>query len=155
MPRSLAPIPAQAQIVATNGTILDFFRLRWQQLVDGFSQAPTLASLSKLAQAAALVTTTLWTTRSKGTYRITIYVHITQAATTSSSVQVTIGWIENGSAVTKTFAAVTGNTTQTTDGQSYEVPADNASGLTVSTTYASVGATPMQYRLEASVEQCV
>lgn len=155
MPRSLAAIPEGEAIADQRGIITIFMRFRWQALIDAFSQSPTVALTRKTAQQAALGSTILWTVRTAGPYRIGIYLRITQAASTSSSATVTLAWVESGIAQSKTFAAVTGNTTTTTDSQSFEVEADAASNLTISVAYASVGGVPMQFRISGTVEQLV
>lgn len=152
MPRSLPPIPSQSPITDRLGIITDFFRYRWQNLIDGFIQSPTLALVRKIAQPGALATTILWTTTTAGVYRVTVYARVTQAATTSSSLTITIGWVESGVALTKTFAAITGNTVTTIDSQTIEIEVDKATNLTIAAAYASVGGVPMIWRATATVE---
>lgn len=91
---------------------------------------------------------------SEGLYRLTYYLRITRAATTSSSLSVTFGWTDGAvSCAFSTPAAVTGNTTNTVRGDTILVRSDQAAPLTYATTYASVGATSMQYSLDIVVEQ--
>lgn len=82
-----------------------------------------------------------------GTYRVSYYARITQAATINSSLAVTLQWTDGGIGQTATFAAIVGNTTATSQNGSIVVNIDQATSLTYSTVYASAGATPMQYAL--------
>lgn len=90
----------------------------------------------------------------KGLYRLSYYVRITRAASTSSSVTVTLSWTDGSiSCAFSTPTAITGNTTSTVRGDIILVRCDQASPITYATTYASVGATTMQYSLDIVVEQ--
>lgn len=80
---------------------------------------------------------------SAGVYRLSYYTRITRAATTSSSVTVTISWTDGGVACSKSFTAVTGNTTATTGSETYLVRADGGTNISYAVTYASVGGTSM------------
>ena len=91
-------------------------------------------------------------TGSAGVFRVSWFLRITQAATTSSSVAVTVAFTD-GVSLTVSGAAVTGNTTSTFQQQSVVVRCDANSSLSYSTTYSSVGATPMQYALSVVVER--
>jgi hypothetical protein len=83
-----------------------------------------------------------------GLYRVTYYARITQAATTSSSLTVTLGWTDGGAGPGFSGAAMTGNTTTTVQSETFMLRTDARAAINYSTTYASVGATPMQYRLD-------
>lgn len=87
-----------------------------------------------------------------GLYRVTYWARVTTAAGTSSSLSVTLSWTDSGVACSKAFTAVTGNTTATTDSNSYLVNIDGASPISYSTTYASVGAPAMIYALSLTLE---
>ena len=57
MPRTLSDIPLRQQIVDVTGAINLFFRLRWQELQNGFTLTPTAANSGASAiQSAALAT---------------------------------------------------------------------------------------------------
>jgi len=90
-----------------------------------------------------------------GYYRVNWYGRVTQAASVSSSLSITIGWTESGHALSFTSAAVTGNTTTTTLVGSLAVVIDAPGPITFATTYASSGATPMQYGLRVWPELIV
>lgn len=110
------------------------------------------SSVSRDTQGAAIVTTAMYTPSKTGLYRISWYLRITRAATTSSSATVTIGWTDAGQACTSAGAAVVGNTVTTVQSGSIVVSADSLTDLTYAVAYASVGATSMQYKLRVSVE---
>ncbi|HSY51136.1 MAG TPA: hypothetical protein VLC46_20185 [Thermoanaerobaculia bacterium] len=123
--------------------------------------APVDVSLS--TQAASIGTTNLVaSTPSAGLYRISWAQLITQAATTSSSLLTTIGW-NNGSAKSTTVNWLNGAAPKAqADGNSavggeesgsIVVFCANGTALTYATTYASSGATPMQYSLRIHVER--
>ena len=80
------------------------------------------------------------------------HARVTQAATTSSSLPVTVGYTDGGVAVTRASAALTGNTTASATGADVVVRADTNTTLTYATSYSSSGGTPMQYALDVSVE---
>jgi hypothetical protein len=85
-----------------------------------------------------------------GLYRVSWYLRITQAASSSSSVTVTIGW-NDGGPLQLSGAPVTGNTTATVQSGMFFIHI-TAAPITYSTAYASVGATPMQYALLLALE---
>jgi hypothetical protein len=90
---------------------------------------------------------------SAGLYRLTYYTRITRAATTSSSLTVTLGWTESTVSLTISGSAITGNTVTTGQSGTIMVRIDAASPVTYSTTYASVGGVSMQYRTDFVLEQ--
>jgi hypothetical protein len=81
-----------------------------------------------------------------GLYEAVYYAQITQAATISSSLTITFDWLYGGVVQSHSFAAITGNTVTTNQGDTLPLFADGAP-IRFSTTYASVGATPMKYAL--------
>ena len=97
--------------------------------------------------------TGLTTKLSKGLYRVSTYARITQAASTSSSLTVTLGWTDGTVGCIHTGAAITGNTTTRNQSLSVMIRCDNATTITYSTAYASSGGTAMQYRLDIAVEE--
>lgn len=84
---------------------------------------------------------------STGLYEISYYARITQAASVSSSLTVTTGWTDHGLALTLSGAPMTGNTTATLQTFSRLFFCDGNTPITYSTTYGSVGGTPMEYEL--------
>ena len=79
--------------------------------------------------------------------RVSVFSRITRPATTSSSVQVTIGGTDGGVAYPLVGTALTGNTTATVGSQTWVVSADAGSSVTYAVSYSSVGATAAQFGL--------
>ena len=105
-------------------------------------------------QSAAIPTTSIpLTTLSVRLYRVSTYARITQAASTSSSLTVTLGWTDGTVACTSSGSAMTGNTTSTTQSLSAMIRSDSSTPLTYSAAYASSGGTAMTFRLDLAVEQ--
>jgi len=113
-----------------------------------------VGGVSLETQGAAIATTAIATTAlSTGLYRVTYSVRVTRAATTSSSLTVTIGWTAGGIACSQAGAAVVGNTTASQQNGTFVVRADVATTITYALAYASVGGTSMQYRVDVVVEE--
>lgn len=112
------------------------------------------ASSSGTAQAASIATTTLGaTTYPAGTYRVSVSAQITRAATTSSSLTMRIDWTSNGVACSYSWPSMTGNSTTTVlVGPSATILVDQNTSVSFQTTYASVGATSMQYQYRVVME---
>ena len=120
------------------------------------------ADITLTAQAASIGTTSVIGTAPAGLYNVCWIQQITQAATVSSSLLTTIGW-NNGSAKTTALFSLNGgalqliadttNVLNSTGGNCVQVFSIAGQPITYSTTYASVGATPMQYALYITVER--
>ncbi len=105
------------------------------------------------AQGAAVTTTSVPIAgMTAGLYRVSYAMRVTRAATTSSSATMTLGWTDGAVACAQAFAAMTGNTTATTQTGTLLVPCDQDGPLTYAVAYASVGATAMQYQCDVVVE---
>jgi hypothetical protein len=113
----------------------------------------SIGNTTQTAQSAALAATPLTSAPVTGLYRVSWYLRITQAATTSSAVQVTVRWTDGGVAQSSSGSNVTGNTTTSRDHGDLLVQADAGTSITIETTYSSTGATAMQFALRARVEQ--
>lgn len=126
----------------------------FQALVDALNgTASREATVAKTAQSAAIAATSVTSgTLAPGLYRVSYYARITQAATTSSSLTVTLAWTDGGVACSESGAAMTGNTTSTQQTGSRVIRVDSATQVTYATAYASSGATPMQYALSVVLE---
>jgi hypothetical protein len=130
----------------------------WNQwllsLTTRLAQAANILKVTRVtAQTASIAATAFSTTIGAGLYRVTWFAHVVQAATTSSSLTVTMGFTDGGIACSQTGPAMTGNTVFTTQSGTLMVRCDQATPLTYATTYASTGATPMKYNLDLVVEQ--
>lgn len=84
--------------------------------------------------------------------RVSWVLRLVQAATVSSSVQITIGWTDGGQAMTAVQTAVTGNLVTSGQQGALLVRHDPYTDVTVAVAYASVGATPMRYDLDVITE---
>lgn len=105
------------------------------------------------AQAAAIATTSFaLASLAPGLYRISWYARITQPATVSSELTVRVHFTEGGVSQTLSGALMNGNLTTTIGSESWLVRIDQATAVSYSTLYASVGATPMQYGVDFVVE---
>jgi hypothetical protein len=110
------------------------------------------ATLALAAQSAAAAGTLLTATEA-GLYRVTWTARVTQAATTSSSLAVSIGATADGVTTSQAGAALTSNTVGAVSSGSVLVEADTATAITYATAYSSVGATSMLYALSIVVER--
>ena len=122
----------------------------FQSQTDTFSTAPvTLGTPVQLTAQSASVGATAFPvgSLSTGLYYVDYYARITTAATTSSSLTVTIGWTDGTYTQSGSGTAMTGNTTATNQSGRLMVNIDGATSITYSTAYVSVGATPMAYML--------
>ena len=110
--------------------------------------------ISKTAQGASIGTTSFGLgTVHPGIYRVNCYARITRAASTSSSLIVTIAWTDGSVSQTHSFTALTGNLTTTTlKGPPLVIRVDASSVISYATTYASVGGTSMIYRADLVLE---
>jgi hypothetical protein len=130
----------------------------WGKFIDDWiatsNRKPTLAFDAKKTDQQASIAATDFTggLLAAGLYRLQYYARVTQAASTSSSLQVQISWTDGSVAQSKTFSAVTGNTTSTTDIQTMLIRVDEGSPVRYEVTYASVGATPMKFALYVTLE---
>lgn len=137
------------------GTITEVWIRHFQtlnQIVGNASERITTVSLA--TQGASIASTAFsLAALSAGRYRVSYFATITRAATTSSSLTVAVGFTND--AISKSFSgtAVTGNTTSTVQSNTWLLNVDATTPITYSTTYASVGATSMQYALEFVVEK--
>lgn len=117
------------------------------------ASATRVSSSSPVNQAGSIAATDVSGGALKaGLYRLSYYARITQAATVSSSLDVTISWTDGGVAQSQTGASITGNTVTTFQSVTLFFHSDASAPISFSTVYTSVGATPMQYRLDVTLE---
>lgn len=123
-----------------------------------------VASANVVNQAAAVAATTIFTPSVAGRYRITFYLKVTRAATTSSQLgAVTITYQDGADSVAQSVVlsaqnqagaqanSNTGNSTTTVLSGSFNLFA-NATAIQYAIAYASVGATTMQYEYRVTLE---
>lgn len=147
------PVPVGDPIAQKSGLIGNAF-LQWLQWLVGLvMRAPIRMTpdVNLTAQAASVSATGLAPVQFSGVYRLSYYVRVTRAATTTSSIAITFGFTDT-LAQTVSSAALTGNTTTTWGTGTYLVWIDGGTTPTYATTYASTGATSMQYKLSVVVE---
>lgn len=120
-------------------------------------------SIQSTAQAVSIGATDMsGGTISAGLYVLMYYAAITQAASVSSSLTVTLDWKDAGVVKTYTGAAITGNTNSTyqsgapgfgTAAGPGMIYIDGGSPVRYATTYGSVGGTPMQYKIYVTLSR--
>ena len=115
------------------------------------------ATVDLLTQSASIGTATLYAVPASGAgmYRISYYLKVTQAATTSSSVQITFTYTDRDDSTVLSFLSASPlNATDETGVVSGQmiVDAKLSTNIQYATTYASVGGTSMQYKLRLKVE---
>jgi hypothetical protein len=87
-----------------------------------------------------------------GLYRVSWLLRVTQAATTSSNLQISIGATSGGLATTQSGAALASPAAGVVQSGSVVVLVDAGTAITYATAYASVGATALAYGLSLTVE---
>jgi hypothetical protein len=87
-----------------------------------------------------------------GVYRLSYVVHVTRAATVSSSVQVALQWYAGGVLQTYSQPPLTTNTTTSIQSGSVLAVVDGGSIITYFANYASSGGTTMLYDLTVTAE---
>lgn len=150
-----APFPAKDPIADKGNGLITGPWIDWfTGLVRSIDATPSrLQTVGVTAQAASIGATSIpLGALAAGLYRVTWFSRITTAATVSSSLTVTVGFTKGGVSCTLSGAALTGNTPATTQSETRMVAIDGSTPVTYSTTYASVGATPMQYALNVVLE---
>jgi hypothetical protein len=112
-----------------------------------------LSTVELTSQSASIAATAIPVgSLSSGLYRVSYYTRVTTAATTSSSLTFSLSFTDDAITVALAGTAMTGNTTSTAQSGTYLLQMDANSPITYSTTYASVGATSMQYKLSVVLE---
>jgi len=153
----LAPIPIQTPVTERQSPYLSEGWFGWflgltTQVNATPSRVGTNPALT--GQTASIGTTALSTpTLTEGLYRVSTYARVTTAASTFSSLQVSIAFTSGGVSCSLSGTAQTGNTTGTVDSNVWVIQVDQASPVSYATTYASVGGTAMAYRLDVVLER--
>ncbi len=152
---AVSPVPFRDVIANVKTMVVSAEWVRWlTSLVLAVNAVPQkIGGANLTAQAAAIVAVAIPApTLTAGLYRVTYTARITQAASVSSSLTVTIAWTDGAAAQSVSGAAMTGNTTATMQQDSFLIHVDQATTVTYATAYASVGATAMQYALYVRLE---
>lgn len=151
---NVPPVPNRT-VMATSAALMTFPWVQWeQQIVQAVNAAPQqITSVSLTGQASAITTTAInQPSVLEGTYRATYYVRKSQAATTNSTLTVTLGWTDGGVDCTGSGAALTLNTTAANQQGSFLFNADEDSDMTYAVAYGSTGAQSMQFDLTIIIE---
>lgn len=122
----------------------------WVRVNATYQVLGTVAGFGSSAQPATAFNVAALTA---GVYRVSYAVQVTQAASVSSSISLTVRWTSRGVAMSSTTGALTGNTTTTETSGAWVLYVDAGTDVTWETGYASVGAPVMQYRTYLSLEQ--
>lgn len=152
----LAEVPFRSMVLSDVRNLLTREWIRYLQSVVNIVNlsARKLASVSKTAQTASLSATALDTgTLDPGVYRVSYSTRITTAASTSSSLTITMAWTDGSVSQSQSGAALTGNTTTTQQNDTWLLHIDKGTTITYATTYASSGGTAMQYSVYIVAEQ--
>ena len=152
LPRAPIAERTQNEVGETEYTITYPWVVYFRNFRQDLDAAPiTVDTVDVATQSASIATTTITTPTVAGYYSFQFYAAVTTAAVTSSSLTVTLAWTDGGVAKSKSFTAMTGNTTTTTSSEDYLIYSDAAAPITYATTYASNGAGEMVYKLFAVV----
>jgi hypothetical protein len=145
---TVAPAPIRDDVLSVKK-----LTLTWIQWFTGVYTAlrasvRNVGSVSLETQAASIGATAIETpSLTAGLYQVTYAARVTRAATFSSSLTVTVTWVDGGVTCTQSGVALTGNTTSTQQSGFVLLQVDEGSTVRYSTTYASSGAQSMQYQL--------
>ena len=155
MASNLASPPLQTPLIesARQPFITRVWNNWFQTVVERVQAAAYAAQRIELSgQAASIAATNLIASPSAGLYRITFRFRLTQAATVSSSLLVTVTATDGGVACALASAAYTGNAVNQPQTGTVLLRADNGAPITYAATYASVGATPMLFDVDFIAE---
>lgn len=147
MPLILPEIPLGQSIVDGAGAINLYFRLIWERLRLGSQLTPTVANAGPSAvKNAALPPTTIFTVQQGGQYLVAWLLKRKTADGVASTLQATIGWTEDGAALTHVGRLMNTDsvTTDPTDAP-VMVTADPNSDITIAVAYFSTTPGNMTY----------
>ena len=156
MASNLAAPPLQTGLIesATKPYITRVWNNWFQSVVERVAAAAyRVASPVAITNGAASIPATdLLSSPVTGLYRITYRFRVTQAATVSSSLILTVTATDGGVACALATAAYTGNAVNQPQTGTVLVRSDNGAPITYAFTYASVGGVPMIYSGDILVE---
>jgi hypothetical protein len=154
-----APIRTVAMNVKedTRGVPVAFFYRPWTEWFSAVTSAfngvsRRVASGAWTTHGASIAASTLAEKLEAGVYHLGVCLVLSRAASVSSSISVPISWTSGGIARTLT-ALITSNLTSTLQSQYIVIRVDADSSVTYTATYASSGATTMQYALDIVLEK--
>lgn len=137
------------------GAINLFFRQIWEQIRLAVSTVNTLGEgyTNAVPLTAALTGEVLQVTVVGALYRFTYYLHKTVADGVASSLQVTARWTDNGVSLSKTFTALTTDTTGAVASESFMFYCDPSVSVTFDIAYSSNTPAKMTYDAYVRLEQ--
>lgn len=153
---TIPPVPRNNTVLKGLKQTIEYIWDNWFQVVaSAIASTPQeIGEVDLTAQSTSLSSTALVTPALPGgAYRVSYYARITRAASVSSSLTPQIAWTDGGVACSYTGAAMTGNTTSTTQSGVIALVADANTTINYLTTYASAGGTSMQYSLVVRAEE--
>ena len=153
---TLAPFPVRTGVSLEGNRLMSRPWVAWlSDMVDRLDASPArVANVSLTAKTASIGATAFdRTSKDAGMYRIGYFARITTAATTSSSLTVTMRGTNGGVAVSFAGSAMTANSTATVQSGNFYLQADAATDIKYATTYASSGGTAMVYSLWVTLER--
>lgn len=154
MPQNLSDIPLGTAIVDKIGAINLLFRQRWSQLQRLIGRVPTVASVAASLQTAAVVTTNAYVVLTGGPFLVAWQMKRSVIDGAASSLRMTIGWTQNGQALT--HVGTLNNTDSTTADPTEPailIEADINSAITYAIAYTSTTPARMTYGYRVIVAQ--
>lgn len=135
------------------GLCTDVWR-KWLQSIVGEVQSSSVVTDSVVVsnQQGAVESGLLAVVLNSGFYRVSVYVRVSSPASVSSSISVTLRWLDGGVACSYTPSAEIGNTTSAVNQYTWAGPVDAGTQITYDVNYASVGSF-MQYNLRLVLEK--
>ena len=153
---TLAPFPVRTGVSLEANRLMSRPWVAWlSDMEDRLDASPARVANVSLTAKTASISATAFDRASKdaGMYRIGYFARITTAATTSSSLTVTMSGTNGGVAVSFAGSAMTANSTATVQSGNVYLQADAATDIKYATTYASSGDTAMVYSLWVTLER--
>lgn len=151
------PIPDRTAVVLDYKNLL--MRREWIQwfrsLIDAVNVAGVVANVNLVTQSAAIPYTSIPIPQNmpSGQYRVSWYLRVTKAATTSSQLDINFKWNDTG--VDCTYSdpqVVDANTTDALAQGSLVIDYKTGTPIYYSIDYVSVGADPMEYKVIIELE---
>jgi hypothetical protein len=149
-----APPLQEKLLEAKTGLIAEAWRSWFGRLPATLNAIPSIVNTVSLATQSASIGTTNFagTSLLAGVYRVSYHARISQAASISSSLTITIAWTEGAVGQSYSGPAITGNTTSTGQNRTLLIRSDAGAAVNYSTSYAS-NAAGMQYSLDLVFEK--
>jgi len=156
VPSTAGSFPARDALVDKGGRAT-LVLINWANSVNSVVEqsAQRLAVVAPtLDQNAAIGTTPIpLGALAQGVYRVSVFMRVTVAAVTSSSLTLTVGFTHGGVSCTFSGAALTGNTTATVQSNQFVIAIDASTPVTYAFAYASNGAGEMKYTYRVVLER--